>query len=115
MRSPRSWTASGRRCGPLYLSLHTYVRKKLREKYGDAVPAHGPIPAQFLGNMWAQDWSNIYDLVAPPDTGAGYDLTKILQARQTKPTRHGEVRRAFLRLARLCAAAAHLLGAVDVH
>lgn len=77
----RLWT----QVRPLYLSLHTYVRKKLREKYGDAVPAHGPIPAQFLGNMWAQDWSNIYDLVAPPDVGAGYDLTKILQARQTKP------------------------------
>ena len=78
----RIWT----QMRPLYLSLHTYVRKKLREKYGDVVPAHGPIPAQFLGNMWAQDWSNIYDLVAPPDTGAGYDLSKILEARQTKPT-----------------------------
>ena len=77
----RLWT----QVRPLYLSLHTYVRKKLREKYGDAVPAHGPIPAQFLGNMWAQDWSNIYDLVAPPDAGAGYDLTRILQSRQTKP------------------------------
>ena len=54
---------------PLYVSLHTYVRSRLREKYGDAVPADGPIPAHLLGNIWAQDWSNIYDLVAPP-TGA---------------------------------------------
>ena len=30
---------------PLYLSLHAYVRARLREKYGDAVPANGPIPA----------------------------------------------------------------------
>src|SRR5499427_6874918 len=45
---------------PLYLSLHAYVRMKLREKYGDAVPADGPIPAHLLGNIWAQDWSNIY-------------------------------------------------------
>src|SRR2546423_6834618 len=37
---------------PLYLSLHTYVRKRLREKYSDAVPAEGPIPADLLGNMW---------------------------------------------------------------
>ena len=29
---------------PLYLSLHTYVRKKLREKYGERSPRHGPIP-----------------------------------------------------------------------
>ena len=42
---------------PLYLSLHTYTRKKLREKYGaGVVPAEGPIPAHLLGNMWAQTW-----------------------------------------------------------
>jgi peptidyl-dipeptidase A len=51
---------------PLYLSLHAYVRTRLREKYGDVVPASGPIPAHLLGNMWSQDWSNIYPLVAPP-------------------------------------------------
>ena len=49
---------------PLYLSLHAYVRARLREKYGDVVPASGPIPAHLLGNMWAQDWDNIYPLVA---------------------------------------------------
>ena len=50
---------------PLYLSLHTYVRSKLAEKYGTGVlPANGTIPAHLLGNMWAQDWSNIYPLVA---------------------------------------------------
>ena len=27
---------------PLYLSLHTYVRARLRQRYGDAVPADGP-------------------------------------------------------------------------
>ena len=52
---------------PLYLSLHSYVRWKLREKYGNLVPANGPIPAHLLGNMWAQDWSNVYDLVKPAD------------------------------------------------
>ncbi|HCB78436.1 MAG TPA: peptidyl-dipeptidase, partial [Erythrobacter sp.] len=40
---------------PLYMALHTYVRSKLNEKYGDAVqPATGPIRADLLGNMWAQ-------------------------------------------------------------
>ena len=38
---------------PLYVSLHSYVRWKLREKYADAVPANGPIPAHLLGNIWA--------------------------------------------------------------
>ena len=64
---------------PLYLSLHAYVRNRLREKYGDLVPARGPIPAQLLGNMWAQDWENIYPLVAPPNADPGYDLTALLK------------------------------------
>jgi peptidyl-dipeptidase A len=70
---------------PLYLSLHAYVRSKLREKYGpDVVPATGPIPAYLLGNIWAQDWSNVYKLVAPADADPGYDLTQILKSRDTK-------------------------------
>ncbi len=68
---------------PLYVSLHAYVRWKLREKYGDAVPATGPIPAHLLGNMWAQTWDNVYPLVAPKDADPGYDLTRILKARNT--------------------------------
>jgi peptidyl-dipeptidase A len=68
---------------PLYVSLHAYVRWKLREKYGDAVPATGPIPAHLLGNMWAQTWDNVYPLVAPQGADPGYDLTQILKSRQT--------------------------------
>lgn len=78
---------------PLYLSLHAYVRWKLKEKYGDAVPAKGPIPAHLLGNMWAQTWDNVYPLVAPKDADPGYDLTEILKARKTEPlqmVRYGE-------------------------
>jgi len=40
---------------PLYLSLHAYVRMKLRERYGEQVPADGPLPAHLTGNIWAQD------------------------------------------------------------
>jgi len=69
---------------PLYVSLHAYVRWKLREKYGaDAVPEKGPIPAHLLGNIWAQDWTNIYPLVAPAQADPGYDLTQILKSRNT--------------------------------
>jgi peptidyl-dipeptidase A len=67
---------------PLYLSLHTYVRGKLRDHYGDIVPAKGPIPAHLLGNLWQQDWSNVYDLVAPPKAAQGPDITAILKARK---------------------------------
>jgi peptidyl-dipeptidase A len=66
---------------PLYLSLHAYVRARLRQKYGDAVPASGPIPAHLLGNMWAQEWDNIYPLVAPANADPGYDLTALLKKR----------------------------------
>jgi peptidyl-dipeptidase A len=78
---------------PLYVALHAYVRNKLREKYGDVVPAHGPIPAHLLGNLWAQEWGNIYPLVAPRNADPGYDLTQILKSRNTDPkqmVRYGE-------------------------
>jgi len=68
---------------PLYLSLHAYVRTRLREKYGDVVPAAGPIPAHLLGNMWAQDWSHIYPVVAPPNSKPTYDLTELLKKKNT--------------------------------
>lgn len=69
---------------PFYVSLHAYVRNRLREKYGpDVVPVNGPIPAHLLGNMWAQSWENIYPLVAPKEADPGYDLTEILKARKT--------------------------------
>ncbi|HEU4704342.1 MAG TPA: M2 family metallopeptidase, partial [Sphingomicrobium sp.] len=50
---------------PLYNQLHCYTRTKLNQKYGSQVqPASGPIRADLLGNMWAQEWGNIYDVVA---------------------------------------------------
>ncbi|MBL8167077.1 MAG: M2 family metallopeptidase [Acidobacteria bacterium] len=79
---------------PLYDSLHTYVRAKLRQKYGpDVVPATGPIPAHLLGNMWSQQWGNIYELIKPETGDPGYDLTTILTTRKTdalQMVRYGE-------------------------
>ncbi|MFZ3484405.1 M2 family metallopeptidase [Sphingomonas sp. 3-13AW] len=74
---------------PLYLSLHTYVRWKLNDKYGDAVQAKtGPIRADLLGNMWAQEWGNIYDVVAPPGAGdLGYDIGDLLKAKNYDPVK----------------------------
>ncbi|ODU70456.1 MAG: peptidyl-dipeptidase [Novosphingobium sp. SCN 66-18] len=72
---------------PLYRQLHCYVRTKLNEKYGDAVqPRTGPIRADLLGNMWAQEWGNIYDIVAPAGAGdLGYDVTDLLTAKGYDP------------------------------
>jgi peptidyl-dipeptidase A len=65
---------------PLYDQLHCYTRAKLNERYGDTVQARtGPIRADLLGNMWAQEWGNIYDVVAPAGSGeVGFDVTKLL-------------------------------------
>jgi peptidyl-dipeptidase A len=66
---------------PLYDALHCHVRAELADEYGPSVVRPGePIPAHLLGNMWAQSWSNVYDLVAPPDADPGYDLTERLRA-----------------------------------
>ena len=66
---------------PLYDDLHCYVRSELAEEYGeDKVQQDQPIPAHLLGNMWAQSWGNIYDLVAPDNADPGYDVTKQLAA-----------------------------------
>jgi peptidyl-dipeptidase A len=79
---------------PLYDSLYTYTRRKLSEKYGkDVVPEDKPIPAHLLGNMWAQQWGNIYPILAPANADRGYDLTQILKARNTdakQMVRYGE-------------------------
>jgi peptidyl-dipeptidase A len=66
---------------PLYESLHTYVRWKLNEHYGDDVQsATGPIRADLLGNLWAQEWGNIYPLVAPEGSGdIGYEITDLIE------------------------------------
>ena len=68
---------------PLYKELHAYTRRQLVKKYGAAADRKdGMIPAHLLGNMWAQEWGNIYDIVAPPAAPAMYDLGQILQSRK---------------------------------
>jgi peptidyl-dipeptidase A len=68
---------------PLYLSLHTFVRAKLVEKYGpQVVPPDGPIPADLLGNPWAQQWGNVYDLLGVKEETGAINLTEILKKKQ---------------------------------
>jgi peptidyl-dipeptidase A len=72
---------------PLYDQLHCYTRAKLNAKYGNEVqPKAGPIRADLLGNMWAQEWGNIYDVVAPKGAGdIGYNLTDLLKQKKYTP------------------------------
>jgi peptidyl-dipeptidase A len=78
---------------PLYDELHCYVRARLRAKYGSTstpprgghtglVPERGPIPAHLVGNMWAQDWSSLYDLAVPFRGEPSLDAGKALVAKK---------------------------------
>jgi peptidyl-dipeptidase A len=72
---------------PLYDQLHCYTRAQLNARYGDAVQKPtGPIRADLLGNMWAQEWGNIYDIVAPKGAGdLGFDTGALLVAKGYDP------------------------------
>lgn len=79
---------------PLYDELHCHVRAKLGEYYGeDKVPQDGPIPAHLLGNMWAQGWSFLYDLMEPYPGVASLDVDSTLVKKDYTPkemTRNAE-------------------------
>jgi peptidyl-dipeptidase A len=78
----RLWT----QVKPLYDDLHCYTRRKLSEKYGkEKVSATGPIPAHLLGNMWAQEWANVWPLVQPYKNQPSLDVTKKLKEKKYTP------------------------------
>jgi peptidyl-dipeptidase A len=71
---------------PLYEALHCYVRSKLQDVYGkERIPDGAPIPAHVLGNMWAQEWSNVYPLVEPYKGVGNLDVTAALKAKGYDP------------------------------
>ncbi|XP_029068873.1 angiotensin-converting enzyme isoform X1 [Monodon monoceros] len=73
---------------PLYLNLHAYVRRALYRFYGsELINLEGPIPAHLLGNMWAQSWSNIYDLVVPFPSAPRMDATEAMIKQGWTPQR----------------------------
>ncbi len=65
---------------PLYGQLQCYARNKLVEKYGNRMPEDGTIPAHITGNMWAQDWANLYPLLQPYPGVGNLDVTERLEA-----------------------------------
>jgi peptidyl-dipeptidase A len=74
---------------PLYVELHCFTRAGLNRRYGNEVQAaNGPIRADLLGNLWAQEWGNVYDVVAPAGSGQPpYDLTQLLERAHYTPER----------------------------
>jgi len=71
---------------PLYEELHCHVRARLGERYGeDKVPRDGPIPAHLLGNMWAQEWGFIYDIMEPYPGISDLDVDSTLKTKNYSP------------------------------
>mmetsp|Transcript_5334 Transcript_5334/g.15935 ORF Transcript_5334/g.15935 Transcript_5334/m.15935 type:complete len:667 (-) Transcript_5334:187-2187(-) len=71
----------------LYTDLHCYVRRKLGKVYGrhKVEDRHGRIYAHLLGNMWAQEWSPLYDLVAPFPGRKRLNVTQKLRHQDYNP------------------------------
>jgi peptidyl-dipeptidase A len=81
---------------PLYDELHCYVGRQLATTYGkDKVRPGEPIPAHLLGNMWAQEWSNIYPLVEPYKGQPSLDVTAALEKQHWEPLRMAQTGERF--------------------
>ncbi|KAL0832500.1 hypothetical protein ABMA28_000718 [Loxostege sticticalis] len=89
---------------PLYQQLHAYVRKRLRDMYGDhVVSARGPIPAHLLGNMWAQTWNNIESFTRPYPDKKEVDITQAMKDQKYTPLKMFQMSDEFFRSLNLTA------------
>jgi peptidyl-dipeptidase A len=98
--SPRMFQADVDRLwdevAPLYEQLHCYARGKLSARYGKSkVPERGPIPAHLLGNMWAQDWSNLYRELEPYPGLGELDVSDALKQQSYTPEKMVELGESF--------------------
>ena len=68
---------------PLYNELHAYVRYRLRNLYGSKlnISMSGTIPAHILGDMYAQNWENIFDVVKPYSNVQNIDITEAMKGK----------------------------------
>ncbi len=66
---------------PLYEQLHCYTRTKLQATYGvDKGQVNGMLPAHLTGNMWQQDWGNLWDILQPYKGAGELNITDALKA-----------------------------------
>ena len=66
---------------PLYEELHAYVRYRLKNFYNGKlnISERGTIPAHILGDMYAQNWEHIFDIVKPFTNVQNLDATDMLR------------------------------------
>ena len=66
---------------PLYEQLHCYARTRLDAQYGKdkGEVAGGLLPAHLMGNLWQQDWSNLWDILHPYKAAGSLDINSALE------------------------------------
>ncbi len=64
---------------PLYTQLQCYTRGKLVEKYGDKGQVDGMLPAHLTGNLWQQDWGNLWPILEPYKGVGSLDISTALR------------------------------------
>jgi peptidyl-dipeptidase A len=64
---------------PLYEQLHCYARTKLDAKYPGKGSVNGLLPAHLMGNMWQQDWGNLWPILQPYPNAGDLDVSSALQ------------------------------------
>jgi len=68
---------------PLYDQLQCYAKNKLVAKYGAQGEINGMLPAHLMGNMWQQEWGNLWPILKPFEKDAAkLDITEHLQAQR---------------------------------
>jgi peptidyl-dipeptidase A len=74
----RLWT----QVQPLYEQLHCYTRGRLEQKYGERGSVGGLLPAHLMGNLWQQDWGNLWPTLAPYPQAGSLDISSALRAQR---------------------------------
>jgi peptidyl-dipeptidase A len=81
---------------PFYDELHCFARSRLQAAYGkEKVPDGKPIPAHLLGNMWAQDWANLYPMLEPYPGAGALDVDGALRRQRWDAVRMVKLGEAF--------------------
>ncbi len=81
---------------PFYDELHCFVRGRLSALYGrEKVTNDGPIPAHLLGNMWAQEWSNLYPRLEPFKGQGSLNVDAALRQQRYTPEKMIKLGEAF--------------------
>jgi len=66
----------------LYVLLHSYVKKKLEEMFPGRIRADlNELPAHLFGDLWAQQWHNIFEDIKPYKNKPLLDVTQNMIAK----------------------------------